>query len=81
MFKFLLTFFVDIITPVISSTQVACSLIFSYLHKTIFFSTRSFFCRPCFLLEKIKEVFHIQIKLKYKNALTCILIKNWFHTV
>ena len=26
MFKFLLTFFIDIITPVISSTQIACDI-------------------------------------------------------
>ena len=26
MFKFLLTFFIDIITPVISSTQIACDV-------------------------------------------------------
>ena len=27
MFKFLLTFFIDIITPVISSTQIACDVL------------------------------------------------------
>ena len=28
MFKFLLMFFIDIITPVISSTQIACDVLF-----------------------------------------------------
>ena len=27
-FKFLLTFFIDIITPVISSTQIACDVMY-----------------------------------------------------
>ena len=29
MFKFLLTFFIDIITPVISSTQIACDVMYN----------------------------------------------------
>ena len=55
MFKFLLTFFVDIITPVILSTQIACDVtrakyvVQQFLHslqKTLFSSINDFFCRP-----------------------------------
>ena len=57
MFKFLLTFFIDIITPVISSTQTACDVMcvqyvihyFLYsLQKKIYFFSIVFFCKPSF---------------------------------
>ena len=31
MFKVLLTFFIDIITPVISSTQIACDVMYVHM--------------------------------------------------
>ena len=57
MFKFLLTFFIDIITPFISSTQTACDVMcvqyvihyFLYsLQKKIYFFSIVFFCKPSF---------------------------------
>ena len=65
MFKFLLTFFVDIVTPVIFSTQIACDVMSAkyvvqqFLHslqKNLFSSINDFFCRPWFLLEKIRAM-------------------------
>ena len=32
MFKFLSTFFIDVITPVISSTQIACDVVICVQH-------------------------------------------------
>ena len=67
--KFLLIFFIDIITPVISSTQIACYVmcvqnviahrVLQSTEKKLFSSTMSFFCKPWLLLETIRAVFHI----------------------
>ena len=50
MFKFLLTFFIDIITPVISSTQTACDVIcVQHILQYILYNLPKkllFFCRP-----------------------------------
>ena len=65
MFKFLLIFFIDIITHVISSTQIACDVmcvghaIQYFFHFFILFSIKCFWCRSWFLFEKIKVVLHI----------------------
>ena len=69
MVKSLLTFSIDIITRVISSTQIACDVmyvqhviqkfLYSLQKKTIFLYKEFFSCRSWFLLKKIKVVFHI----------------------
>ena len=65
MFKFLLIFFIDIITHVISSTQIACDVMYAehaiqyFFHFFILFSIKCFWCRSWFLFEKIKVVLHI----------------------
>ena len=66
-FKFLWTYFIDIITPVISSTQIACDvmcvqhIIHKFLHslqkKIYFFSIWSFFCG----LFEMYQVDHFEI--------------------
>ena len=62
MFKFLLTFFIDIITLFISFTQIALDVmcvqhvIYSFLHslqKKKFFSIKSCFCRTFSHLKQI----------------------------
>ena len=71
MFKFLLSFFIDIIIPVISPTQISCDVmcvqhvIHKFLHslqkKFFFFSIKNFFCRPC-LFKKNKGGFSYLIQ-------------------
>ena len=46
MFKFLLVFFIDITTPVISSTQIARDVMCEQHAIHQFFSITSFFRRP-----------------------------------
>ena len=68
MFKFLLFFFIDIITPVISSTQIACDVMcaqheFSSFYivsteKKIFFFKDFFLWAMAFAL-KVRALFHI----------------------
>ena len=81
---FLTILFIDIITPIILSTQTACdvivcathnSIIFTeYIEKNLFFSI-VFFCRLWSLFEKIRAVLHKKSNLKIKNP-ESLLIKK-----
>ena len=55
MFKFLVIFFIDIITPDISSIQIACDVMCVQHVKKLFFSI-NFFCRAWLLLVKIRAM-------------------------
>ena len=62
MFKFLLIFFIDIITSVISSTQIACDTIcvqHLILYFFIFFSMKCFFLYIMAFIWKTQPVLHI----------------------
>ena len=56
MLKFLVIFFIDIITPDISSTQIACDVMCVQHVKKLFFSIKNFFCRAWLLLEIIRAM-------------------------
>ena len=79
MFKFLLTFFIDLITPVISSTQIACDVM-CVQHvikklKNLIFTVNSFFCRPSSHLTLSRRR-----PLSYRNQSIDLLCKSvdWF---
>ena len=63
MFQFLLVFFfIDTVTPVISSTQIACDVVCvqhevqSFLHRLQFFFYKEFFLQTMAFIRKTRDV-------------------------
>ena len=68
MFKFLLIFSIDIVTPIISSIQILCDAMcvqcFYIVYRKKYYYEKSFFCGPWPLLEEINAMFHIKIEFE-----------------